>query len=86
MKVNKLKREKFDQDTFEPNTAGEKPDEIYSDTSSDNASLSDFDDSGIITEIPGDSSLSSNGAMRLWEPQGLTGEIGAPRTDLNEQM
>ena len=86
MKLGKLKREKFDQDTFAANTAGDKPDAIYSDTSSDNASLSDFDDTGIITDIPGDSSLSSNGAMRLWEPQGLTGEIGAPRTDLNEQM
>jgi hypothetical protein len=28
----------------------------------------------------------SGGAMRLWEPEGLNGEIGAPRTDLNEQM
>ena len=51
------------------------------------SSDSDFDDSGIIADIPGDSCLSSSGAMNLYEaPSGLAGATGAPAPDLNEQV
>jgi hypothetical protein len=56
---------------------------MYSDTSEDDEE-SDFDDTGIISEIPGDSCLSSNGNMLTYSDS-FVNPTGAPQTsDLNE--